>query len=388
MIAIGTDEAGYGPNLGPLLVGISRWRIDAEEPEFATFMSDAPRAARDAKPKRRRKKSSDSSGPTLFALEFEEPEQIDLVSRAVDRLNDGLAPISGIKGAFPLVDSKKLYGGSKSLAALERSFWLARGIVVGSTPTRASFRSVLSDVALERAGGSEPPWERGVDFRLPLDPKTGDFSELEERFGTIRATLSEAGIALEETAARRVQALEFNALIDKLGLKSDLIAEATTSLVVESLGRANLRDSETRTVVALCDKLGGRDRYAPILRSRFPGSEPKALSESRSESRYRLIAERGLDREGAEVAFGKRLAIEFRFAAKGESNAPTALASICAKYLREVSMAALNDFWRTKVGDSLAPTAGYPVDAARFRSEVESSRRELGISDDEFWRKK
>ena len=56
-----------------------------------------------------------------------------------------------------------------------------------------------------------------------------------------------------------------------------------------------------------------------------------------------------------------------------------------AKYLRELSMRAFNEFWCARVPD-LRPTAGYPYDARRFRKEIAAEQRELGIDDHVIWR--
>ena len=64
-----------------------------------------------------------------------------------------------------------------------------------------------------------------------------------------------------------------------------------------------------------------------------------------------------------------------------------ALASMTAKYLRELSMRAFNDFWCSRV-PGLRPTAGYPADARRFKTEVAEVQRELGIDDHVLWRKR
>ena len=95
--------------------------------------------------------------------------------------------------------------------------------------------------------------------------------------------------------------------------------------------------------------------------------------ESAGESRYRLTTSAG------------RITTEF--VAKAERWAPVALSSIVAKYAREVSMTVFNRYWRRHDPD-LRPTAGYPVDARRFRRDVAAVRTRLGISDDEFWRRK
>src|SRR5262249_32910201 len=122
-----------------------------------------------------------------------------------------------------------------------------------------------------------------------------------------------------------------------------------------------------------CDKHGGRDKYAGVLLHIFPDAELKVLKEGRAESRYRLVVE---DRP-----------IEFRFQAKGERFLPAALASMTAKYLRELAMAAFNAYWVKQI-PGLKPTAGYPLDAARFRREIDSALVPLGIVEDHLWRQR
>ena len=387
VFVVGTDEAGYGPNLGPLVVGASCWQIETDAAFGDGFLAFGdPPAPDGAKPDKKKKKKNAPTGPTLFDLDTDRDDP-DATRRLIERLNAGLAPIADRKGIFPLVDSKKLYGASKSLAALERSFLLAAALIDANALTGASFRSVLQRVAREPKDGPAPPWEDGFDAALPLDPKTGAASGLLETLPQIRARLDAEKIALADISARRVQPGEFNALVDRLGLKSDLIANVTLSAAVETVARTSGAEKEPVYVV-LCDKLGGRDRYAPILAERFPGAELRVLKESREASVYRLVAETGRDRTDASVAFRAPVKLEFHFTAKGESNAPTALASICAKYFRELSMKAFNDYWRAAVGPGLAPTAGYPVDALRFRADVDATRVKIGVSEDAFWRKK
>jgi hypothetical protein len=48
-------------------------------------------------------------------------------------------------------------------------------------------------------------------------------------------------------------------------------------------------------------------------------------------------------------------------------------------------MQAFNAFWNQYLPD-LKPTAGYPVDAKRFKNEIESVQRQLGIEDRILWR--
>ena len=79
--------------------------------------------------------------------------------------------------------------------------------------------------------------------------------------------------------------------------------------------------------------------------------------------------------------------IEFRFQPKGERHLPTALASMTAKYLRELAMRPFNAFWQQHVPD-LKPTAGYPTDALRFYDDIRTARRRLKIADRVLWRER
>ena len=77
--------------------------------------------------------------------------------------------------------------------------------------------------------------------------------------------------------------------------------------------------------------------------------------------------------------------MQAHFKAGGESFLPAALASMTSKYLREMAMRALNHFWCAQV-DGLRPTAGYPLDARRFKAEIADAQRGLDVADHVLWR--
>ena len=72
---------------------------------------------------------------------------------------------------------------------------------------------------------------------------------------------------------------------------------------------------------------------------------------------------------------------------KAEVNFPVALASLVCKYVRELSMHAFNQFWSEQV-PGLKPTAGYPLDAVRFKQDIAEAQKRLGITDDVLWRER
>jgi hypothetical protein len=79
--------------------------------------------------------------------------------------------------------------------------------------------------------------------------------------------------------------------------------------------------------------------------------------------------------------------VRVTFRVNGETFLPTALASMTAKYLRELSMRAFNEFWSAHV-TNLRPTAGYYRDAWRFKNDIAARQRELGIDDHVLWRER
>jgi hypothetical protein len=134
-----------------------------------------------------------------------------------------------------------------------------------------------------------------------------------------------------------------------------------------------LRAERQPPTYVVCDKHGGRNYYTALLQHHFSEHWIEPVYESRAESRY----EWGPD--------GSRVRAAFRVG--GESFLPTALASMTAKYLRELAMRAFNEFWCARV-QNLRPTAGYYGDSHRFRKAIAARQRELGIDDHILWRKR
>ena len=165
---------------------------------------------------------------------------------------------------------------------------------------------------------------------------------------------------------RRVFPARFNALVDQCGSKGEALSQATLQLI----GRV-LNGCEPEPTVISCDKHGGRGKYQRLLQQQFPDPLIEIICEGMQQSIYRWGP--------TEARF------EARFCAKGESFLPAALASMTAKYLRELSMHAFNEYWQNEVA-GLKPTAGYPLDARRFKLEIADRQAKLGIDDRILWR--
>ena len=55
--------------------------------------------------------------------------------------------------------------------------------------------------------------------------------------------------------------------------------------------------------------------------------------------------------------------------------------------LKPDTMKVFNRYWQRKV-PGIKPTAGYPLDARRFRKEIRKAQKELDISDHVLWRER
>jgi hypothetical protein len=319
---IGIDEAGYGPNLGPLVISATVWQLpDGRCGDDLYRLLDGVIASTIAR------RPARSDGPPIVA------------------------------------DSKALYQPGKGLRLLERAVMVALA-VLECRPRR--WRDIWELLAPGSAAHMiAAPWYADYDGPLPLEL---DASEADGLGATLAGGLESAGVGLLAMRSRVVFPLEFNRLIDEHPSKGAALSSVTLQLAAEM---ANRLSGGPLSIV--CDKHGGRNRYTALLSRHFPDRLFQVVREGRHESVYRF----GEPNEMTEIAFRSG----------GEAHMPTALASMASKYLRELAMRALNAFWCSQVG-GLRPTAGYPMDARRFKNQIAGAQAALGIEDALFWRRK
>ncbi len=234
---IGTDEAGYGPNLGPLVISATVWEV----PDGA-------------------------GGEDLYRL-----------------LGPCVAPAPAkATGAGPaplaLGDSKRLYKPGGGLGHLERGLLAALGLLGRSPHTWQQAWNVLG--ADSRAARQSIPWYAGYDAPIPL---AADSRESEPLARSFAAGLTAAGVRLVDVRSRAIFPEEFNGLVERRGSKGALLSHATLALVAglaESLGE--------KPIAVTCDKHGGRNRYASLLAEYFPEWLIEIHGEGRARSVYRF----------------------------------------------------------------------------------------------------
>ncbi len=315
---IGTDEAGYAPRLGPLVISASVFWVDDR-----------------------------GDGDDLYR------RLKHIVCRKPAR--------GAVQRRLAIADSKAIYSTAGGLQWLERGV-LAMLSLLGSCPQDwLDIWRILDAQSLDRLPAQ--PWHANCTLTLPV---AADADELERFVSTLRRGMDRAGVRLLALASRAIFPAEFNSANDRWGNKSQTLSKHTLALLAEMLGHCT-----GQSVQVVCDKHGGRNAYGRLLQEQFPESLVEIYGESTAESVYRW----GSDPERIDV----------RFRAGGESFLPAALASMTSKYLRELSMRLFNEYWCQRV-ENLAPTAGYPADAVRFRDAVRDTQQALGIADHVMWR--
>jgi len=233
--AIGTDEAGYGPNLGPLVVSATLWRL----------------------PDRARVED-------LYELLDEA-----VVAGRVRR---------GGRALVPMADSKALYSPGSGLGNLDRGL-LAALAVLGRRPRRWS--DAWRALAPEAMGELERvPWYAGFERPVPVDA-TAD--EVDAAAELLRRALAARGVELLDARSRVLLPGEFNRLVDQHGSKGSVLSHVTLQLAADLA-----RPIDEGPISIVCDKHGGRSRYGPLVEEHFPDWLVEIHGEGRQRSVYRL----------------------------------------------------------------------------------------------------
>lgn len=325
------DEAGYGPNLGPLLITATKWRTPAS-PGRCQFY----RLLRDV---------IDPGGHHSW-------------------------------GKLHLADSKVVFSGKDAFRSLETS---ALSLLVCLGWKIDSFHALWSQLrrpsgqtadeaaspAAARTGNPAdvrtaiPPWYHG-DVVLPVAARIEQIQDLAAR---LKSRMQASGLELVDIRGDLVIEERFNRLVEADGSNKGI---ALSRLAFQLLCRL-WSPGEPDATLFVGDKHGGRNRYDELLAEVLDNHMIFRLEEGQQLSRYRV---------------GRT---EFRFQVGGEEHLPVACASIIAKYLRELAMDLFNQFWAQHCPD-VKPTRGYPVDARRFRDSIEPARERLGIAENTLWR--
>lgn len=236
MYLLGTDEAGYGPNLGPLVVSTTLWRVPDD-----LAGKDLYRAL----------KTAVTPGPV---------EKDD-------------------RRCAPIADSKRLYSAGDSWEQLELGLLTAMGACGKTFTTWRQVWGSLSPGELARLQAEH--WCSAFDMPTP---HAADPARIETLVARLLKAAEKTGVELQAIASRPVFANEFNELVEKFDNKSSALSHVTLQLVRDVLEQGTYDEP----IVVHCDKHGGRNCYAALLQHFFPDYLIEVHAEGREKSVYRF----------------------------------------------------------------------------------------------------
>jgi hypothetical protein len=380
---IGMDEAGYGPNLGPLVLTATVWEVPGRWPKRTDFWQlFADIAERkgveeaqnegdgDQQPAGRQKRSP---GRPRKKKTADSPECCEIAVEALENGATNGSRLSTVSERLHIADSKEVYSPAIGLGALERGVLAAFGI---AAQVPSALNQLLDDLMAyeisgegssvceiyERDGRGRDLWfADDVDLPLPIS-KEGRLAEsASEKWRTI---CEATGVRLRAIRSDVVSPRRWN----RENRRTDNKATTLSRLHLQLLRRVWNPDEPGPTVV-IADKHGGRNYYGDLLVDCLDGRMVCCRGESRAASVYRVGP------------------TEIRFEAKAERHFPVAVASMVSKYVRELTMELFNRFWRNHLPE-LKPTHGYPSDSHRFRRDVAEVQSRLAIADEVLWRER
>ncbi|QDV48524.1 ribonuclease H family protein [Gimesia fumaroli] len=235
---IGMDEAGYGPNLGPLVITASLWEVPGDPREF-DFWQALESVVSQKKPG---KKSSQ-----LHVAD----------SKQVHSSSAGLAPLE--RSTLPFLQQ---FNGAEGLTSLE-TLWR---LLVASPEHLAEIQ--------------QQPWNGNGEFAIPATVAAESIDQSQQ---DLQRALATAGIQLQAFCSEIVLPARFNRLCREYGSKGVLL----TRLCMHLLTR--VWDRETaEPILIIGDKHGGRNRYDEFLDEVLDGEMIFRMEESTAKSVYKV----------------------------------------------------------------------------------------------------
>jgi ribonuclease HII len=231
-IAVGIDEAGLGPILGPLVVSAAAFSMPAEKMGADMWQSLADSVASNKK---------------------------------------------HLAGRLLICDSKKAYNPSIGISHLEKTVLSCLKCLSKTPHTAAELVDTLGCDSMPRL--LECPWYKNID-RQKI---SFNADEISISAGALEKNLDKNGMALIAMKSHCLEAAHYNELIEKIRNKSKVVFQIVCKLIDHVI-----HSTQHRNYYFKIDRQGGRMRYGESIRTMFPDMALKILDENDSFSSYEM----------------------------------------------------------------------------------------------------
>ncbi|MCI0639784.1 MAG: hypothetical protein L0Y72_14555 [Gemmataceae bacterium] len=226
---VGIDEAGYGPNLGPLVMSAVAWQTPDADCDLWSLLADGVRR-----------------------------------------------PGGKDDGRMVIGDSKQVYGAGKNLAALEKPalslLWPKLEFRTTETFLECLSCAAVGEFASER-------WYHG-ETTLPVEVPAQEMDSAADKW---RHVLETCSVCLGLVYSVVVGAKRFNRLVDERGTKAAPIQDGFATLA-----RVSLELPGDEAIHLVVDKHGGRNHYGMLLQDVFSEGIVLCRGEGLSRSIYEV----------------------------------------------------------------------------------------------------
>jgi ribonuclease HII len=248
-------------------------------------------------------------------------------------------------GRLLIADSKKAYHREEGMGHLERTVLAVLRCLKQEPAHLTELLATLCPECLPRL--REYPWYQ----KMPQCRLTGAPADMKIASQVWADDLETHGAKLVHLRSGCLDVAYYNTLVGRVKNKSQVLFIAATQLMQEILDRFS-----DDTIHIQVDRQGGRSHYRANLLRSFAGMELRIVSEGTENSVYELRAGRRTVRVSFEVK-------------ADDLYLPVSLASMVSKYLRELLMDCMNEYF-VALSPDLKPTAGYWQDGQRFVAEL------------------
>jgi ribonuclease HII len=259
-----------------------------------------------------------------------------------------------LAGRLLVADSKKAYKRTEGMGHLERSVLAALASLAQEPADLTELVQCLCPDCLGRL--LQYPWfQKLSERRLPVGSP-----DLRIAAKVFTQDMAENGVRLRDLRTCCLDVAHYNTLMGQVKNKSSVLFGTTTRLIQQILDA-----SADPSVRVLVDRQGGRVHYREHLLRSFPHWSLRIMEETEDRSAYEMRTD------------SRNMILSFEVAAD-DRHLPVSLASMVSKYVRELLMDRMNDYF-VNLNPALKPTAGYWQDGLRFLADLQSHLPDLRI---------